>query len=217
MEESKGNQAGEGMEDRGVTGRRTLGAVNFLASLRRFWSRLSMTEKISLPALAAMLLLALFLYLGAFSGWSTFSGRHLDKNLPWQGESLVIDHADGVWKSSEGNARMALRAAMYPTLLLRASRGEGALLVRFADSRGYYVGDAVNVTFSGGRFSSRDIASAKCNGAEALVFCEEGFRTEADYKYHVLQDLQPFWTATVWERRKDRSLRLLGRVTVTPQ
>lgn len=175
-----------------------------------------MTEKIALPALAAILLVALIAYLGAFSGWATFSGRQLDKNLPWRGSSIVLDGADGAWKSSAGNERMALRAARYPTLLLRASEGEGSLLVRFADSRGRYVGDAVNVSFAGGHFTSRDVATAVCKGKEALVFCERGFRTEADYQYHVLERQEPFWTATVWERSPNNDFRQLGRVTITP-
>lgn len=174
-----------------------------------------MTEKIVLPALALTLLAALILYLGAFSGWSTLSGRELDKNLPWKGDSLVVDLADGCWKSSEGNERLALRAARYPALKLRATGGEGTLLVRFANSRGRFVGDAVNVTFSNGRFSSRAGANAICTGPEAEVFCEVGFPAEKDYQYHVLQQ-EPFWTATVWERGSGLSLKQLGRVTIAP-
>ncbi len=176
-----------------------------------------MTEKIALPLLTALLLAALLAYGSAFSGWATFEGRRLEKSLPWQGTALTVDRADASWQSSRDDARKALRTARYPVLRLRAAGVEGSLLVRFADARGKYVGDAVNLYFRDGRFSTRDTVNADCRGNEATVSCEAGFNTEEDYRYHTLQQNEPYWTVRVWERLADGALRPLGRVTVNPR
>lgn len=179
-------------------------------------ARLSMTEKIALPCFALILLGALLAYGSVFSGWATFEGRSLNKNLPWHGASLTVDRADCRWMASGGDARKALRAAWYPSLRLRASGSEGSLLVRFSDARGKFAGDAVNLQLTEGRLTTRDAVNAACEGNEATVNCEAGFSSGDDFRHHVLQETEPYWTASVWERLADGSLRLLGRVTVNP-
>ena len=175
-----------------------------------------MTEKITLSAFAFILLAALLAYGSVFSSWATYEGRSLTKNLPWHGAALTIDRAEGRWVDARDDERKALRAAWYPALRLRASGGEGSLLVRFSDARGKFAGDAVNLQFSEGRFTTRDAVNAACEGNEATVTCEAGFSSGDDFRRHVLQESEPYWTATVWERLADGSLRPLGRVTVNP-
>lgn len=175
-----------------------------------------MTEKIALSCFALILLAALLAYGHVFSGWATLEGRSLKKNLPWHGITLTVERADGRWMASGDDARKALRAAWYPSLRLRASCGEGSLLVRFSDARGKFAGDAVNLQFSKGRLTTRDSVNAACEGNEATVTCEAGFATDDDFRHHVLQEAEPYWTASVWERLADGSLRHLGRVTVNP-
>lgn len=175
-----------------------------------------MTEKITLSAFALILLAALLAYGSIFSNWATLEGRSLTKNLPWHGAALTIDRADSRWVSAGDDERKVLRAAWYPALRLRASGKEGSLLVRFSDARGKFAGDAVNLRFADGRLTTRDAVNASCEGNEATVTCEAGFSSDDEFQHHVLQGSEPYWTASVWERLADGSLRSLGRVTVNP-
>ncbi len=174
------------------------------------WAGLRPIEKWTLPSVATILLVGLCVYLFSFSEWAVTSGRVLDAKLPWVGNGVTISEASGEWRPSSEDVRMALRSAYYPRVKIVAKAGNGALLVRFKNSQGHYVGDPVSLKIKGGKFVPSSDINAVIEGNSATVRCEVGFPTQNDYRVHSFMGNEVLWSAVVYEKNAE------GKITEKP-
>ena len=130
--------------------------------------------------------LALLIFLvGAICFWSTLNKapqaewRNAYTRLPWKAAGVCISEAEACWKSSQGDARMELRAYCYPScrLVLSEASGTGYLSVRMYDSNGTQMGDRVRLNYNNGQFHPTQGNSLQVTEAEARIRLEDGFKT----------------------------------------
>lgn len=174
------------------------------------WASLSHVEKWTLPSVIAVLMSCLCVYLFSFSEWTVTRGRALDAQLPWIGNGVTISEVSGEWCSSSGDARMSLRAAYYPRVKIVTKDGDGALLVRFKNSQGHFVGDPVSLKVKGGKFVSSSDINAMVEGNSVVVRCEVGFPSRNDFRAHTFMKNEALWAAVVYEKNSE------GRITDHP-
>lgn len=218
---SRKNECVSGKENKEQTGNENISNGSVCDACRRVavcacrkisarWACLRPVEKWTLPFAVSILLVGLCVYLFSFSEWTVSSGRVLDAKLPWVGNRVTISEVAGEWRASEEDARMVLRSAYYPRVKIVAKAGSGALLVRFKNSRGHYVGDPVSLKIKDGKFIQTADINAVTEGHSAVVRCEVGFSSKNDYRAHVFMGDETLWTAVVYEKNAD------GRIMEKP-
>lgn len=168
-------------------------------------SRTEQRKKLFLNQVGTGLGLLLILLAVIAVGWFAFHvpghpWRQNDKALPWQGEGITVSEIKVRWRSSEGNERMALRAAYYPEAEIKLAQctGSGSLQVIFKDAAGHQVGSSCRLAYRDGAFVQVADEDIQAGGMEAACHIETGFKDKDSYLLHQLSMDEPLWKVEVY-------------------
>ncbi len=184
---------------------------------RQFIARIGLRNLIWGGIFAGLLLTAAAIWLWSYRDLPTATGREANDTLPWQTGSLTVEEVRGHWRSSEGHARMELRAALYPVarLTLGEGQGSGMLYVRFTDSAGKQAGDIISLPYRDGSFVPRTESNINASGKTAEVYVEAGFESKDYFTLHQINEHSALWRIQVACMPEGTSTpRLLGFVTI---
>lgn len=166
----------------------------------------------------------LILLTGAICFWSTFNKtpqaewRNAYTKLPWEAGGVRITEAEASWKSSQGDARMELRAYSYPScrLVLSEASGTGYLTIRMYDSNGTQMGDRVRINYHNNQFQPTQGNSLQVTGTEAYIRLEDGFKTPDLYNLHQINEKELYWSIQVTCHPNGAEPEDLGRLSILP-
>ena len=166
----------------------------------------------------------LILLVGAICFWSIINKapqaewRNAYTKLPWEAAGVRINEAEASWKSSQGDARMELRAYCYPAcrLVLSEASGTGYITVRMFDSFGTQMGDRVRINYNNGRFQPTHGNSLQVTETEAQIRLEDGFKTPDLYKLHQVNEKEKYWSIQVTCHPDGGEPEELGRLSILP-
>lgn len=166
----------------------------------------------------------LILLAGAICFWSIIDKapqaewRNAYTKLPWEAAGVRINEAEASWKSSQGDARMELRAYSYPScrLVLSEASGTGYITVRMFDTNGTQMGDRVRINYSNGQFQPTQGNSLQVTEKEARIRLEDGFKTPDLYKLHQVNEKEKYWSIQVTCHPDGAKSEDLGRLSILP-
>ncbi|MFI3242874.1 MAG: hypothetical protein R3Y56_01320 [Akkermansia sp.] len=125
----------------------------------------------------------------------TRDGRMAGTSFPKELEQFTIESVDGCWESTEGNQRLALRAAYVPKVRVTISdvKTEGAIYCRFIDGQQKELGVMMPLYFNAEGFVESDNPLVKIDGFTATMAFDQGFPGKDYYYVHTIDELQPLW------------------------
>lgn len=116
--------------------------------------RLSMTERIGLVALAAILVtVGVFGYIHSIGGLPRGDSFARRPDFPVRGKYLTLESGDSYWRIPGESDKVRRDTQLVPVVEFTASSGPAAIRVFFRDSEGILVGDPVShAVQAGGKF-----------------------------------------------------------------
>lgn len=168
------------------------------------WSRWFWKKTLFRAGVCCMLMLA-FLITGmvVYRDLPMSHWRESHTDFPWEGKGICIKSVTCHWHSSQGDERMELRAAYYPTAVITLRdkvTGKGNLIVRFLDDGATPHGQSIYLPYNENGFSFKEDLNILAMGKEATVHLEVGFRTQDEFYNHALAEERPLWKVSVWNR-----------------
>ncbi|MBT8037251.1 MAG: hypothetical protein KJO21_06870 [Verrucomicrobiae bacterium] len=169
---------------------------------------LSITEKISLSALAALLLgLAIWGYVFLYQ--KNFSETEGELKLPVQGQFATISEFNTSWTSAGKSAGIKLGVAVVPTasITLDEASSSGTLRIFFRNAKEARIGDPVTISFQGGKFTNpnkKNLIHISDDGATATISSSDGFSSEGDF-YAYQMDSSLAWKVHILEAENTNS------------
>ena len=164
------------------------------------------------------------LLIGGICFWCTITKapkaewRNAYTRLPWEAAGVSISNAEASWKSSQGDARMELRAYCYPTcrLELNKAEGRGYISVRMFNSFCSQMGDRIRINYADGKFLPVQGNSLRVTENEAHIRLEDGFQNADLYKLHQINQSEKLWTVEVTCHPEGGEAEELGRLSILP-
>ncbi len=153
----------------------------------------------SMSALALSVLIFLIVFIFVYSGISstieTREGRMAGQSFPQEFEQFTIESVDGCWKSTEGNARLSMRACYCPCVRIKLDdvTGEGTLFGRFSNGENKSLGNIVSLHFNKDGFVASRDELVKVDGFTAYVTLDQGFTAKSYYHVHTIDESQALW------------------------
>ncbi len=180
-------------------------------------ARMGMGNIIWSGLLVILLLTAAGIWLRPYGDLATATWREADSTLPWEAEGLRVEKVRGYWESSEGNTRMALRAACYPVaeIELGEAQGSGMLYITFTDENTHQAGDTINLYYDKGQFRPRHELNIVAEGNKARVFVEAGYDRASEFELHQHDESSPLWRVNIFYRPEGSvDMRPVGSETI---
>lgn len=133
--------------------------------------------------------------------------RDLSDKLPWTNEGLVIEEVEASWKSSQGNAHLSKRTALYPEADIRinAAPGKGRIDVIFLDPMGTQIGDTHYLRYENGQFEKNQNRVCQSEGNTATVWLETGFESMDLFTLHLANREENLWRVVCIHRPEGAS------------
>ncbi len=152
---------------------------------------LSMTEKIALSALAAILIgLAIWGY--SFLYQKNFLEKESSLKLPAQGQYATVSKFSSFWTSAGKSAGIRLGVAVVPaaSITLDESSTSGALRVFFRNADNDRIGDPITLSFQNGKFTAPNSPhiSLSDDGSTANISSSDGFSLEGDFHAYQMDE-----------------------------